>query len=424
MSIERRYSVAMVAACRFPANYGSPGAIREMSVELAAMGHEIHVVTYPDGDDLPLGAVHLHRAGERHAGKAAQVGPSLEKPWHDLRTLRELCRVIKRHRIEIIHAHNYEGALIGAAAKFITRRPLVYHAVNLMADELHTYRFIRPKFVANAIARVLDWVTPRLADRVIAVSPELKEALVGLGVAPERIAVVPCGIEPRMFAAADPSRLQARYQLEGRPVVLYTGVISAFQRIDYLLWAFGVVHREVPEAVLMIVTPLENEPDLPAHQALARELGLMDCVIWVGPHTLEELPDYLACGTVTVVPRCDCPGHPIKLLNYMMAGKPSVCFAGAAKGVTHGLDAWIVPDHDWQALGEGTVRLLREPALAERLGAAARKTVTERFDWSVLCREVERIYGEVLDGRNQRHSARAESALPFKKTAAEARDSL
>ena len=178
----------MVAACPFPANYGSPGAIREMSVRLAAMGHRIHVVTYPDGDDgLPLGGVHLHRAGKRDARAGTRVGPSLDKPLLDLRTLRELCRVIKEHGIEIIHAHNYEGALIGAAAKCLTGRPLLYHAVNLMADELHTYRFIRPAFVANALGRFLDWVTPRLADRIIALTPELEAALAGHGIPPERI---------------------------------------------------------------------------------------------------------------------------------------------------------------------------------------------------------------------------------------------
>ena len=142
----------------------------------------------------------------------------------------------------------------------------------------------------------------------------------------------------------------------------------------------------------MVVSPLENEPDLPAHQALAAELGIERDVVWAGPHTLAELPGYLACAEVTVVPRCDCPGHPIKLLNYMMAGKPAVCFAGAAKGVTHGHDAWIVPDHDWQALGEGIARLLENRPLARQLGAEARRTAMENFDWRRLCEKVEEVY--------------------------------
>jgi 1,2-diacylglycerol 3-alpha-glucosyltransferase len=370
----RRYRVAMVAACPFPANYGSPAAIREMSVTLAEMGHEVHVVTYPDGDELELGGVTVHRVGK--ARNRVKVGPSIEKPGLDALMLRKLCEVIRTEGIEIIHGHNYEGALIGAAAKAWTGRPLVYHAVNLMADELKTYRFIRPAWAADGVAGVLDWVTPRLADEIIAVTPELATGLRGTG---RRVTMVPCGIQPGMFDGARPEWVRQRHGLEGKRVVMYTGVNSAFQRIDYLLRGFAMAKAQVPDAVLMVVSPLADEPDLAGNQALARELGIE--LIWAGPHTLAELPDYLACADVTVVPRCDCPGHPIKLLNYMMAGKGTVVFAGAAKGVTHGGDAWIVPDHDWRALGEGMSLLLRDKELAKRLGEEARRTAMRDFDW-------------------------------------------
>jgi glycosyltransferase involved in cell wall biosynthesis len=260
-----------------------------------------------------------------------------------------------------------------------------------MGDELPSYRFIRPDWLARAVAGILDWVTPLAADEIIAVTPELQKTLAVTG---KRITMVPCGIKPEMFAGANPERIRSRYGLNGRRVVMYTGVISAFQRIDYLLRAYAVARKAAPDSVLMVVSPLVDEPDLPAHQELARELDLE--VTWVGPHTLEELPDYLACADVTVVPRCDCPGHPIKLLNYMMAGKATACFAGAAKGVTHNVDAWVAPDHDYDALGEGIARLLTDPALAERLGAAAQRTATERFDWKRLCKRVEEVYGRVM----------------------------
>ena len=393
-------SIAMVAACPFPANYGSPAAIREMSVTLAARGHRIHLITYPYGDEsLDTGNIILHRAGK--AGGAAErkpmrVGPSADKPLNDWRMLQELRRVVRREKIDLIHGHNYEGALIGAAGKFLTGKPLVYHAVNVMADELHTYRFIRPAFIARGLARVLDAVTPLPADHIIAVTAELERGLAARGIARDRLTCIPCGIQPAMFDGADPEPIRKRYGLGGLPVVMYTGVNSAFQRIDYLLRAFAVARETRPDAVLMVVSPLEAEPDLAANQALADELGIADHVLWVGPHTLVELPQYLACADVTVVPRPDCPGHPIKLLNSMMAGKPAVCFAGGAKGVTHEKDAWIVPDHDWRAMGVGIARLLQDKQLAARIGTAARETAVQQFDWEHLCDRVEEVYRTVL----------------------------
>src|SRR5579863_5244601 len=80
----RSYSVVMVAACPFPVNYGSPGAIRELAQTLSEMGHNVHIVTYPEGDDLPIGNARLHRAGKAARSKGPQAGPSLRKLWIDL----------------------------------------------------------------------------------------------------------------------------------------------------------------------------------------------------------------------------------------------------------------------------------------------------------------------------------------------------
>ena len=103
----------MVAACPFPVNYGSPGAIRELAQTLSEMGHNVHIVTYPEGDDLPIGNARLHRAGKVARSKGPQAGPSLRKLWIDLLLVIKLCRVIWSEKVEIIHAHNYEGGVAG-----------------------------------------------------------------------------------------------------------------------------------------------------------------------------------------------------------------------------------------------------------------------------------------------------------------------
>jgi glycosyltransferase involved in cell wall biosynthesis len=320
------------------------------------------------------------------------VGPSWKKLVHDFKLLRLLCRVIAREQIDIIHAHNYEGALVGVAAKFIMRRPLLYNAVNLMSDELAGYRFIRPAVLANAIARVLDWFIPIFPDHITAVSPELKEWLIEHGVPAKKVDVVPAGIMPEMFDNAMPEKFRSAYQINRRPVVMYTGVLNAFQRIDYLLRAFALVLKELPDALLLIVSPLVSESHEREHKQLATELGVFEAIIWISPHTLADLPSYLALADVTTLSRPNCPGHPVKLLNYMLASKPIVCFAGTAKGLHHLHDAFVVPNDDHEALGKGIVTLLKDRALADELGANARATVLANFDWKQICEKIELIY--------------------------------
>src|SRR6266481_58523 len=391
------YSIAMVAACPFPANHGSAASIREMSDTLSQMGHSVHIVTYPTGqEDILVRHAKVHRTAPFRPEMNAKVGPSPEKFLRDLALLRVLCRVIRRERIEIIHAHNYEGALVGVMAKWITGRPLLYNAVNLMADELAGYRFIRPAWLAHGLARGLDWFTPIFPNHITAVSPELRTWFINQGVPAAKVDLVPAGIEPEMFDHPEPEKLRQRYQLDGRQVVMYTGVLNAYQRIDYLLRAFAVALREKPDALLLIVSALVLEAEEKEYRQLAGELAISRSIIWISPHTLKDLPSYLALADVCVVPRPECPGHPIKLLNYMLAGRPIVSFAGGAKGVRHLHDAFIVPNHDCEALGRGIVTLLNDRKLAAELGANARTTVLANFDWRHICVKIEGIYDRLL----------------------------
>lgn len=396
------YAIAMVAACPFPANHGSAASIREMSDTLTDMGHNVTIVTYPIGqEDIHVRCAKVRRTDPFRPETNAKVGPSADKFLLDFKLLKLLCRVIREEKIDVIHAHNYEGALVGIMAKFITGRPLLYNAVNLMSDELAGYKFIRPAFLANWLAAILDWFIPIFPDHITAVSPELRDWFVEHGVRADKVDMIPAGIEPEMFDHPDPEKFRAQLPINGRPVVMYTGVLNAFQRVDHLLRAFAVARREQPDALLLMVSPLVSANHEREHKELAQELGIADSIIWIAPHALEDLPSYLALADVTVVPRPECPGHPVKLLNYMLAGKPTVTFAGSAKGVRHLHDAFIVPNHDFEALGRGISALLKDKALAAKLGANGRATVLADFDWRQICRRIVRIYDQMLGVASQ-----------------------
>src|SRR5947208_4801810 len=208
--------------------------------------------------------------------------------------------------------------------------------------------------------------------------------------------MVPALIVPEPFENEDPEKIRRPHRFNARAIVMYAGVLNAFQRIDYLLRAFAVVSKQRPDALLVMVSPLVSETDQRKHKKLADQLGISDAIMWIAPHSLEDLPSYLALASVTVISRPECPGHPVKLLNYMLAGKPIVCFEGAAKGLRHLHDAFIAPNHDCEALGKGMLTLLNDRELAARLGANARSTVLTNFDWRIICQKIEQIYDKLL----------------------------
>lgn len=399
----RLFSVAMVAACPFPANHGTPGLIRETAQALAARGHEIHVVTYPMGQPLDTQGLKVHRTVPLFASRKITVGPTYYKPILDLALAFKLQEVVRKHRISIIHAHNYEGALAGYVAKKITRRPLLYHAVNTMSDELPSYGFLRPRFLAVGLARALDAAVPRMADHVIAISTELREFLLHRGLNPQTVSFIPAGVDPGMFENKDPNQMRFRYRIGDRPLVVYTGTLDRFQRIDLLLRAMRRVLEQVSDAVLLLASNIVKDWDQRALEDLASQLGIRSNVIFSGERPLEEMPYFIAAADVVVLPRPSCPGFPVKLLNYMAASKPIVCYAGSAKGLRDQAEALVVQDNDWEGFGRAILRLLQDRRLAADLGAQARQAMGLRFDWSVLAQQIEEVYEAVLDSRKGRH---------------------
>src|SRR5437764_13273283 len=178
-----------------------------------------------------------------------------------------------------------------------------------MFCELGGYHFIRPAWLARAIARGLDWFVPMFPDRITAVSPELKQWFVKRGIPNRKLDMIPAGIVPEMFDNADPERIRRRHEINGRPIVMYTGVLNAFQRIDYLLRAFAVVSKQLPDVLLMMVSALVSESHQRGHKKLADQRGVSHASMWIAPHSPEDLPSYLALASVAGISRTDCSGR-------------------------------------------------------------------------------------------------------------------
>lgn len=399
--MNRNLGIAMVAATSFPANHGSPASIREMSQELARRGHRVHVITYPWKQDIPVEGVTIHRVAGLGRGSAIAVGPALARPAYDAMLAFLTAEVVRRERLDIIHAHNYEGAAAGWAAKVMTGRPLLWNSVTNMVDELPSYGFLRPVGAARGIGRALDWVAPRLADRITVVTQDLRQFYRSGGIPDERIHVVPPGVHEGMFERMDGARIRAELGLGDRPVVIYTGVLNEFQGVENLLEGCARAFRTDTEARLVLMGNIVTRAQRDRIIAHLGRLGIAARTVLCGDRPLSDLPHFLAAADVAVVPRPNSPGFPVKLLNYMVAGKAIVAAAGSAKNVEHERNGLVVPNGDAIAMGAAIARLLADPAMRAHLGAEARRTIPGRYDWASIASSLEAIYDLLLVSREQ-----------------------
>lgn len=396
--------VVMVAACPFPANHGTPGAIRELALHLLDQGHEVHIVAYPQCEDIPVEGLHIHRVKVPFFIKPGPIaiGPSFERIVYDMLLVPKLVQVIKREKIDVIHAHNYEANIAGAMAKLFTGKPLIYNAVTTMEDELPSYRFIRPDGLARRIGKALDYIVPRMSDLIMVLSDELRDLLISHGNSPDKVLVVPPGVELEWLSSGEGSHVRTQLGLNGgESMVLYTGALEAFQRVDYLIRAMAVVVKQAPTSRLVIACNVKNEKAQHLYDQLSKELGISQYVIFVDSVQLDELPNYLAAADVTVVPRPSCPGYPIKLLNYMAASKPVVSFSGSAKSLCHGYSGYIANNDDVEDLANGIAMFVNNPEVGIAMGERARESLEGVFDWATLAKGVAESYRQLIKNRKE-----------------------
>jgi len=395
---EPRLKVAMLAACPFPANHGTPGSIRELSEATADRGHEVHVVTYHFGEDIPLRGVHLHRIPNWTGENAITVGPTRNRPLYDMLLVYRAIQVVRKYRVDVIHAHGYEAAVAAALCRLVTGRPFIYSAHNTMGDELASYDFFRSKWAANKLAWVLDRTVPRLGNRCIPHSHNMVEFLADRGLESRTEDVVHWGIDLDEIPVDEGAAWRAHYGLGRDPIVLYAGVMDKFQRLDLLLDAMQQVVERIPNAKLVFVVTVPCEAHERAIRDRAHQLGIEGNIILTQPQDMTGSLRHLWMADVTVVPRPQTPGFPIKLLNYMATRRPCVMFASSVSGVTHGEHIWQVTPDTPNSLADGILHLLHDPNLRSRLAENAFDFVSQHHDRRQLARNVSRAYLKVLEG--------------------------
>ena len=386
-------TIAMVAACPFPAPRGTPIRILRLAEAMAARGHRVHVVAYHHGVGEVEPSVHLHRIREVGGYSDLVPGPSLRKLAQlDPMLTRVLAKLLRRERVDLIHAHHFEGLLVGRAARSMarSRAPLIFDAHTLLTSELPTYGLGIPAWVKRMAGTTGDRWLPPLADHVASCTERIRQRLIEIGsVGPEQVTLVPNGVELRRFTSESTLRLPGV-----PPRLIFTGNLARYQGIDTMLEAFRLVLDRRPDARLVIVSASSFEE----YEDRARELGVRGAIDLV-PASVEDEPRLLGTSDVALNPRVDCDGIPMKLLNYMAAGRPVVSFRGSAPGLVHRNTAWLAEDGDVRGFATGILSVLDHPALARAMGERAQRFVQVNHTWDQSAELAQEMYDRVLGAR-------------------------
>jgi len=377
--------------------------VAALAAGLAARGHRVTVHTRRDDPDQPERVV----TDEGYAVEHVAAGPPQPIAKDDLLPhmpelgvrLRERWR---REPVDVVHAHFWMSGLAALYATRGTSVPVVqtFHALGTVKQRHQGAADTSPP-QRLAIERRLC----RDVDAVIATCCDEVAELTALGLPRERAAVIPCGVDTDVFAPVgevgtvlQPRRARAR--------ILSLGRLVPRKGVDTLVEALALLRAQeatgaVPETELVVAggppSPrLRVDPEVRRLQRLAEERGVADRVTWLGGVERDQVPALIReSDLVATVPWYEPFG--IVPLEAMACGRPVVGSAvgGLLDTVVPGETGELVPPRDPEALAEALAGLLADPDRRATYGLAGRRRAVERYDWSQVVAETERVLTRV-----------------------------
>lgn len=320
-------------------------------------------------------------------------------PVKDLGSFFRIWRLLRRLRPAICNAGTPKAGLLVTLAARLAGVPV----------RIYTMRGLRLE-TASGLKRRILYVAERIAcacaDRVVCVSPSLRDRAVSLKLVRENKAIVLAsgssnGIDVGRFAAT-PARLdraadiRRELNIDGGPVIGYIGRFTRDKGIPELVTAFDVVRQRFGSASLLLIGSAERGDTLNARIRARIDAGGGIVAIPFQPHIA---PYYLAMDLFVLPTHRE--GFPNTVLEAQAAGRPVVTTTatGAVDSIVDGETGVLVPVGDSQALADAISQILANSELARRLGGAGRERVEREFRQEVVWGELVKLYRALLEER-------------------------
>ncbi|MCA5893976.1 glycosyltransferase [Isoptericola sp. NEAU-Y5] len=398
--------IAMISEHASPlAALGGPDAggqnvhVASLAARLGAHGHAVQVYTRRDDPDLPERVPLAEGVEVVHV----DAGPPRPLPKDDLLPFMGAFGTDLRRRWsggaptdpvpDVVHAHFWMSGIAGLQSGPPLGIPLVqtFHALGSVKRRHQGAQDTSPP---ERVAR--ERLLCRAVDRIVATCQDEVAELVALGAAPERVEVVPCGVDVGRFRPAGPRR-PAR--VPGAPLrLLSVGRLVERKGVETVVEALVAL----PGTTLEVVggpraADLGGDPEARRLMAAADRFGVADRVHLRGGVDQDDVQDLMHAADVVV---CTPWYEPFGIvpLEAAACGRPVVGSAvgGLLDSVVDGRTGLLVPPRDPAALAAALRRLQDDPALGERLGATARVRAERLYDWSSVAARTAAAYRGVL----------------------------
>lgn len=311
--------------------------------------------------------------------------------------------VLRSRGAALIHAasgyHGYDLALKGLALGRHFDVPVIYE-VRSFHEHTWTGDWVYgERSVYTELRKVQENRCMADADWVVTISETMRESLIGRGVDPAKLTVIPNAIDPAKFATTEsPRDVRSRFARPGQVIVGYISNMSRREGHDCLIRAVAELRREGRETVCLLVGDGREREAL---EKLSRDLGIAQYVHFTGNVDHAEINDYYAAIDVFVVPRRrDLAADlvtPLKPFEAMAMGKALVVSDRPALYEIVGNEdrGLVFRTEDFRDLARKLQGLIDNPDYREHLASRGRSWVMTERTWTANARRYQELYAEV-----------------------------
>jgi len=356
---------------------------------LVKMGHKANLLT---------ASFEGEKAEEDYRGVGIFRHPVMDLNWLNKRGVHGLIeevrtvfgKFIDQTKPDCIHTHNmhYFSKIHASVIREIARKkgiPLILTAHNVWDDNLFL-----------DLTKKIKW------DHIIAVSHFIKREIIGTGYNHRNITVIHHGIDQDIYLPKlNPRSVFKKYPvLRGKKIVFHPARMGLAKGCDVSIKALRIIKERFPKVILILAGSKNiidwrqtQHKDIAYMVSLIKFLGLKDNVL-IDAFPLKDIPCLYAASMACIYPSTSSEPFGLTMLEALSSARPMVVTetGGMPEIIKDGINGFIIPIKDFEALASRVIQLLSDKDLRERLGYTGREMVEQQYTKEVIAENTLRLY--------------------------------
>ena len=309
--------------------------------------------------------------------------------------VRELCRIIKDVKPDIVHTHSSLAGKIAAYLCGVKSRIYTRHCVFDMPRKLTTF----PGKQING------FVNNTLSTAIVAVANAAADNLTETGVDPKKITVIINGVEP-MPKRSESEKSEFRKSLGiGKEdfVCLISARLEVYKGHSYLIDTAKIVRDRAKDRCVRFIL-MGDGSERENLERSAAELGVSDIVMFTG--FVKNVADYYNISDISLNCSWGTEASSLALAEGMSLGRPAVVtdFGGNPYMITDGVNGLVVPKRNSEAMADAIIRIVKSPTLYQTLSDGALSEYNLKFTSDVMTEQLEALYEREVARVNRHRS--------------------